>query len=147
MGCRVSEIGRLLKRRTQESRLLHVRPCLPSKRVICSNFLRACTGTITYPTARIYCEGTSVGLPESIGASVGTATLEDFKHCDLIINIGQNSGVTSPRILREYQHARERNVPFIVFNPLRERGHERFTDPQQPLQMITLSETKIATQY
>ena len=52
-----------------------------------------------------------------------------------------------PEILREYQHARERNVPFIVFNPLRERGHERFTDPQQPLQMITLSETKIATQY
>ena len=92
-------------------------------------------------------EGTSVGLPESIGASVGTATLEDFKHCDLIINIGQNSGVTSPRILREYQHARERGVPFIVFNPLRERGHERFTDPQRPLQMITLSETKIATQY
>ena len=48
-------------------------------------------------------EGTSVGLPESIGASVGTATLKDFEHCDLIINIGQNSGVTSPRILREYQ--------------------------------------------
>jgi anaerobic selenocysteine-containing dehydrogenase len=58
-----------------------------------------------------------------------------------------NSGVTSPRILREYQHARERGVPFIVFNPLRERGHERFTDPQRQLQMITLSETKIATQY
>ena len=27
-------------------------------------------------------EGTSVGLPESIGAPVGTGTLEDFKHCD-----------------------------------------------------------------
>jgi len=92
-------------------------------------------------------EGTSVGLPESIGASVGTATLKDFEQCDLIINIGQNSGVTSPRILHEYQRARERGVLFIVFNPLRERGHERFTNPQRPLQMVTLSETKIATQY
>lgn len=92
-------------------------------------------------------EGTSVGLPESIGASVGTGTLEDFKHCDLIFNIGQNSGGNSPRILHEYQRARERGVPFIVFNPLRERGLERLTNPQRPLQMITLSETPIATQY
>jgi molybdopterin-dependent oxidoreductase alpha subunit len=92
-------------------------------------------------------EGTSVGLPESIGAPVGTGTLEDFKHCDLIFTIGQNAGVNSPRILHEYQRVRDRGAPFIVFNPLRERGLERFTNPQRPLQMLTLSETKIATQY
>ncbi len=92
-------------------------------------------------------ESTSVGLPESIGAGVGTGTLEDFKHCDLIIHIGQNPGTNSPRILHEFQHVRQRGVPFIVFNPMRERGLERFTNPQNPVELLTLSETQIATQY
>ncbi len=92
-------------------------------------------------------ESTSVGLPKSIGAGVGTGTLEDFKHCDLIIHIGQNPGTNSPRILHEFQHARQRGAQFIVFNPMRERGLERFTNPQNPVEMLTLSETQIATQY
>ncbi len=92
-------------------------------------------------------ESTSVGLPKSIGAGVGTGTLEDFKHCDLIIHIGQNPGTNSPRILHEFQHARQRGAQFIVFNPMRERGLERFTNPQNPIEMVTLSETQIATQY
>ncbi len=92
-------------------------------------------------------ESTSVGLPESIGAPVGTGTLEDFKHCDLVFHIGQNPGTNSPRILHEFQRVRNRDVAFIVFNPMRERGLERFTNPQNPVEMLTLSETQIATQY
>ncbi len=92
-------------------------------------------------------ESTSVGLPESIGSGVGTGTLDDFKHCDLVIHIGQNPGTNSPRILHDFQHVRKRNVTFIVFNPMRERGLERFTNPQNPIEMLTLHETKIATQY
>jgi molybdopterin-dependent oxidoreductase alpha subunit len=92
-------------------------------------------------------ETTSVALPESIGAPVGTGTLEDFKHCDLVFHIGQNPGTCSPRILHEFQRVRERGAAFIVFNPLRERGLERFTNPQRPIEMLTLSETPIATQY
>ncbi len=92
-------------------------------------------------------ESTSVGLPKSIGVGVGTGTLEDFNHCDLIIHIGQNPGTNSPRILHDFQSARKRGVPFIVFNPMRERGLERFTSPQDPIAMMTLSETQIATQY
>jgi molybdopterin-dependent oxidoreductase alpha subunit len=92
-------------------------------------------------------ESTSVGLPESIGAPVGTGTLDDFKHCDLVFHIGQNPGTNSPRILHEFKSVRGRHVEFIVFNPMRERGLERFTDPQNPIEMLTLSETKIATQY
>jgi molybdopterin-dependent oxidoreductase alpha subunit len=34
-----------------------------------------------------------------------------------------------------------------VFNPLRERGLERFTNPQSPVEMITGRETPIASQY
>ncbi len=92
-------------------------------------------------------ESTSVGLPQSIGSSVGTGTLEDFKHCDMIFHIGQNPGTNSPRILHDFQQCRERGVDFVVFNPLKERGLERFTSPQRPLEMLTLGETKIATQY
>ena len=38
-------------------------------------------------------------------------------------------------------------VPIITFNPLRERGLESFTNPQSPVEMLTLSETEISTQY
>jgi molybdopterin-dependent oxidoreductase alpha subunit len=92
-------------------------------------------------------ESTSVGLPESIGSPVGTATLDDFERCDLVFHIGQNPGTCSPRILHQFQSVRRRGVEFIVFNPLRERGLERFTNPQNPAEMLTLSETQIATQY
>ena len=60
---------------------------------------------------------------------------------------GQNVGVSSPRMLHQLDEVRHRGVPIITFNPLRERGLERFTNPQSPAQMLTLSETKISTQY
>jgi molybdopterin-dependent oxidoreductase alpha subunit len=60
---------------------------------------------------------------------------------------GQNVGVNSPRMLHQLQEVRQRGVPIITFNPLRERGLERFTNPQSPVQMLTLSETTISTQY
>jgi molybdopterin-dependent oxidoreductase alpha subunit len=51
-------------------------------------------------------------------------------------------------MLHQLQRARQqRNVPIITFNPLRERGLERFTNPQSIKQMLTLSETRISTQY
>jgi anaerobic selenocysteine-containing dehydrogenase len=38
-------------------------------------------------------------------------------------------------------------VPVITFNPLRERGLERFVNPQSPKEMITLAHTDISSQY
>src|SRR6188472_2612819 len=55
--------------------------------------------------------------------------------------------VNSPRMLHQLDEVRQRGVPIITFNPLHERGLERFTNPQNPLQMLTLSETTISTQY
>src|SRR5260370_5955609 len=40
-----------------------------------------------------------------------------------------------------------RGAPIIVFNPLRERGLKRFTSPQHPVEMLTLSSTPIASTY
>ena len=82
-------------------------------------------------------ESTSVGLPLSIGVPVGTVTLPDFDKTDCLIFIGHNSGVNAPRMLHPLQECAKRGVPIIVFNPLRERGFERFTNPQNPLEMLS----------
>jgi len=92
-------------------------------------------------------ESTSVGLKASIGVPVGTVVLDDFETCDCILHFGQNVATNSPRMLHQLRSARKRGCEIIVFNPLRERGLERFTDPQNPLEMATRSETSIATQY
>jgi anaerobic selenocysteine-containing dehydrogenase len=92
-------------------------------------------------------ESTSVALPQTIGVPVGTVKIEDFEHTDCVMFFGQNVGVNSPRMLHQLQEVRERGVPIITFNPLRERGLESFTNPQSPIEMLTLSETKISTQY
>ena len=92
-------------------------------------------------------ESTSKALPQSIGVPVGTVLLEDFESTDLILFFGQNVGSNAPRMLHPLQDARRRGVPIITFNPLRERGLERFTNPQSPVEMLTHASTQISTQY
>ena len=92
-------------------------------------------------------ETTSVALPESIGSPVGTVRLDDFAKADCIMFFGQNPGSNSPRMLHVLQEASRRGVPIIAYNPLRERGLERFTNPQAPSEMLSGSETRIASQY
>jgi molybdopterin-dependent oxidoreductase alpha subunit len=92
-------------------------------------------------------ETTSVALPESIGVPVGTVALDDFAKTDCILFFGQNPGSNSPRMLHGLQEASERGVPIVVYNPLRERGLERFINPQSPRDMLAGNETRIASQY
>ncbi|MBV9840856.1 MAG: FdhF/YdeP family oxidoreductase [Sphingomonadaceae bacterium] len=92
-------------------------------------------------------ESTSVGLKAAIGVPVGTTQLKDFKECDAILFFGQNVGSNAPRMLHDLRDCRKRGVEIVTFNPLKERGLERFTDPQNPIEMATLKETAISTQY
>lgn len=92
-------------------------------------------------------ESTSVGLQETIGVPVGTVTLDDFSQADCLFFFGQNVGSNSPRMLHPVQEARRRGVPVITFNPLRERGLERFVNPQSPMEMVGPQSTVVSTQY
>src|ERR1700730_5550730 len=105
-------------------------------------------GTNNFPDCSNMChEPTSVGLPESIGIGKGTVILDDFSHADAIFVIGQNPGTNSPRMMTELRNASRRGVPIVVLNPLRERALERFAAPQDPIEMATLSSTRIASEY
>jgi len=104
-------------------------------------------GTNNFPDSSNMChETTSVALPEVIGAPVGTVLLEDFEHTDCIFFFGHNTTTNAPRMLHPLQEAAQRGVPIVTFNPLRERGLERFINPQNPLQMI-VGGTRISSQY
>jgi len=102
-------------------------------------------GTNNLPDSSNMChESTSVALPESIGVAVGTVTLQDFEQTDLILYLGHNIATNAPRMLHQFQAAKERGVTIISVNPLRERGLERFTSPQSPTDMLTGGETEIS---
>ena len=105
-------------------------------------------GTNNLPDSSNMChESTSVALPESIGVPVGTVTLEDFKHADLLMFFGHNPGTSSPRMLNDLQACARRGVPIVTFNPLRERGLERFKSPQHVGEMLSPDSTQLSTQY
>ncbi|MHA7776064.1 FdhF/YdeP family oxidoreductase [Roseibium sp. M-1] len=110
-------------------------------------FVRA-YGTNNFPDCSNMChEATSVGLTKSIGVGKGTVTLEDFDHTDAIFSFGHNPGTNHPRMMSTLHQAARRGVPIIVFNPLKERALERFAAPQDPIEMVTLSSTRIASAY
>ena len=105
-------------------------------------------GTNNFPDCSNMChEATSVGMPESIGVGKGTVTLEDFDHCDALYSFGHNPGTNHPRMLTTLRQISKRGVPIIAVNPLRERGLERYTSPQDPGEMLGNRSTPIAQTY
>jgi anaerobic selenocysteine-containing dehydrogenase len=50
-------------------------------------------------------------------------------------------------MMTELRNASRRGVPIVVLNPLRERALERFAAPQDPIEMVTLNSTRIASEY
>ncbi|MFD2165587.1 FdhF/YdeP family oxidoreductase [Thalassotalea euphylliae] len=110
-------------------------------------FVRA-FGTNNFPDCSNMChEASGVALKQSIGVGKGTVTLEDFEHADAIFIFGQNPGTNHPRMLDSLSHASRRGATIVTFNPLKERGLERFTNPQSPKDMLTNQATTISSRY
>ena len=148
-GAAIEEIGRELKavENKRETVFYSSGRCSNEASYLYGLFARL-YGNNNLPDSSNMChETTSVALPESIGVPVGTVALDDFAKTDCIFFFGQNPGSNSPRMLHPLQEASERGVPIVAFNPLRERGLERFTSPQSVPQMLTGKESRIASQY
>ncbi|SHE63474.1 oxidoreductase alpha (molybdopterin) subunit [Microbulbifer donghaiensis] len=105
-------------------------------------------GTNNLPDCSNMChEASGVALQESIGTGKGTVTYEDFARADAIFLMGQNPGTNHPRMLEPLREAVARGAQVVVFNPLRERGLERFQSPQNALQMLTDGDSAMNTAY
>ncbi|SDD76847.1 oxidoreductase alpha (molybdopterin) subunit [Cupriavidus sp. YR651] len=110
-------------------------------------FVRA-YGTNNFPDCSNMChEATSRGLPTTIGVGKATVLLDDFEHADTILIFGHNAATNHPRMLGELRECARRGARIVSINPLRERGMERFTSPQHPVEMLTGSSTKIASMF
>lgn len=94
-------------------------------------------GTNNLPDCSNMChEPSGVALTEQLGSGKGSVLLEDFEHAGAIFIFGQNPGTNHPRMLGELRDAAKRGCKIVAFNPLRERGLERFANPQSPVDML-----------
>ncbi|MEH3087066.1 MAG: FdhF/YdeP family oxidoreductase [Xylophilus ampelinus] len=105
-------------------------------------------GTNNFPDCSNMChEPSGSGMRPQIGVGKGTVSLDDFEKADAIFIFGQNPGTNHPRMLGELRAAHKRGARIVSFNPLKERGLERFADPQDKLEMVTNGSTRISTHY
>ncbi|WP_440875966.1 FdhF/YdeP family oxidoreductase [Thalassotalea sp. PLHSN55] len=105
-------------------------------------------GTNNFPDCSNMChEASGIALKQAIGIGKGTVKIDDFEHADAIFVFGQNPGTNHPRMLDSLSHAARRGASIVTFNTLKERGLERFADPQSAKDMLTGSATKITQQY
>ncbi|HCL14091.1 MAG TPA: CbbBc protein, partial [Pseudomonas sp.] len=110
-------------------------------------FVRA-YGTNNFPDCSNMChEASGVGLGRSIGVGKGTVTYHDLDEADAIFVIGQNPGTNHPRMIETLRNAVKRGAQVVCFNPLKERGLERFQHPQNPLEMLTNDSRPTNTAY
>lgn len=107
-----------------------------------------CLGTNNLPDCSNLChEASGLAMTEQIGSGKGTVTLADFEQADAIFLFGQNPGTNHPRMLGELRSAARRGCRIVAVNPLRERGLERFVNPQSAREMLGGQGTALASLY
>ncbi|GGC99068.1 FdhF/YdeP family oxidoreductase [Undibacterium terreum] len=105
-------------------------------------------GTNNFPDCSNMChEPSGFAMRESVGIGKGTVLLSDFHVAEAIFIFGQNPGTNHPRMLGELREASKRGAAIVSFNPLRERGLEKFQDPQSTIEMIADKATSISSSY
>ncbi|WP_028626777.1 FdhF/YdeP family oxidoreductase [Metapseudomonas resinovorans] len=110
-------------------------------------FVRA-FGTNNFPDCSNMChEASGVALGQSVGVGKGSVTFHDFEHADAIFVLGQNPGTNHPRMLEPLREAVKRGAQVVCFNPLKERGLERFQHPQHALEMLSNGSRPLNTAF
>ena len=105
-------------------------------------------GTNNLPDSSNLChEPSGLALRETIGVGKGTATLADFGQAEAVFIFGHNPASNHPRMMGELHRAHQRGCRIVVFNPLRENGLLRFTNPQSPGEMLGGGAQTIADFY
>lgn len=110
-------------------------------------FVRA-FGTNNFPDCSNMChEASAIGMFDSIGVGKGTVVFKDLEQADAIFVIGQNPGTNHPRMLEPLREAVKRGAQVICLNPLKERGLERFQNPQHPIEMLSNGSEPTSSAY
>jgi molybdopterin-dependent oxidoreductase alpha subunit len=105
-------------------------------------------GTNNFPDCSNMChEASGIGMKNSLGTGKGTVTMDDFTKADAIFVFGQNPGTNHPRMLGTLREASKRGAKIVSINNLKERGLQKFSDPQSPKDMIFLTGTTISQYY
>ena len=105
-------------------------------------------GTNNFPDCSNMChEASGIGMTKSLGTGKGTVTMEDFDQADAIFVFGQNPGTNHPRMLGTLRKASKRGAKIVSINNLKERGLQKFSDPQSPKEMIFMTGTNISQYY
>ncbi|ENM5778278.1 FdhF/YdeP family oxidoreductase [Vibrio mimicus] len=110
-------------------------------------FVRA-FGTNNFPDCSNMChEASAIGMFDSIGVGKCTVVFKDLELADAIFVIGQNPGTNHPRMLEPLREAVKRGAQVICLNPLKERGLERFQNPQHPIEMLSNGSEPTSSAY
>ncbi|MFZ6644721.1 FdhF/YdeP family oxidoreductase [Undibacterium sp. TJN25] len=105
-------------------------------------------GTNNFPDCSNMChEPSGFAMKQAVGIGKGTVLLSDFHIAEGIFIFGQNPGTNHPRMLGELRAASKRGASIVSFNPLRERGLEKFQNPQNAIEMIADTATPISSDY
>ncbi|WP_242085029.1 FdhF/YdeP family oxidoreductase [Aestuariivivens sediminis] len=95
-------------------------------------------GTSNLPDCSNMChEASGTALSETLGIGKGSVTLDDLYKAEVIMVVGQNPGTNHPRMLSALEKCKRNGGKIIAVNPLPEAGLIKFTNPQNPMKMVT----------
>src|SRR5690606_8742539 len=95
-------------------------------------------GTSNLPDCSNMChEASGSALSETLGIGKGSVTLDDLYKAELVMVVGQNPGTNHPRMLSALEKCKKNGGKIIAINPLREAGLVKFTDPKNPIKLLT----------
>ncbi|KJD33091.1 hypothetical protein PK35_09015 [Tamlana nanhaiensis] len=95
-------------------------------------------GTTNLPDCSNMChEASGSALSETLGIGKGSVTLDDLYKAEVVMVIGQNPATNHPRMLSALEKCKQNGGKIIAVNPLPEAGLLKFTNPQDPIKLLT----------